>query len=139
MSWRSMGARVARRFRGEESGAALVEFAIASLMLIMLILGMVELAELYRRFQALTDAAREGARYAVVSSPADSAGAVAKVKERLAGQGITPKSVTVTGLAAGYGNPATVTIEYDYQFSYVSSFTGATTVPLKTLARMRIE
>jgi Flp pilus assembly protein TadG len=134
-----VGARAARRFRGDESGAALVEFAIASLMLIMLILGMVELAELYRRFQALTDAAREGARFAVVSSPADSAGAVARVKDRLAGQGIVPKKVTVTGLSAGYGNTATVNVEYDYRFSFVSSFTGARTVPLKTLARMRIE
>lgn len=134
-----MGVRAARRFRADESGAALVEFAVASLMLIMLILGMVEFAELYRRFQALTDAAREGARFAVVSSPSDSAGTVTQVKNRLASQGIVPKKVTVTGLAAGYGNPATVTIEYDYKFSYVSSFTGATTVPLKTLARMRIE
>ncbi|HEV2149893.1 MAG TPA: TadE family protein [Longimicrobiaceae bacterium] len=128
-----------RRSVRDESGAALVEFAIAAPMLIFLILGMVEFAEMYRRYQVLTDTAREGVRRAVVSTGPDSATVVTIVKDRLKDQGITPRVVTVHGLSGGYGAPATVRIEYDYPFSFVSGFMGPVKVPLKTQARMRIE
>ena len=67
----SMGrARSWRRVRGRlggRRGQALAEFAIAIPILVVLLLGIVQLAGTYNRWVALTDAARVGARVAAES------------------------------------------------------------------------
>ena len=49
----------------ECDGAAMVEFAIGSTVLIMLVLGIIEFGLLWYQKQIITNAAREGARYGV--------------------------------------------------------------------------
>ena len=59
-----------RRPRGsEERGAALVEFALVLPLLLVVIAGIVDFAFLFQRYEVITNAAREGARLASLSSP----------------------------------------------------------------------
>lgn len=60
-----------RRGRGalrEERGQSLVEFVIALPVLLVIVFGIIEFATAWRTYQIITNAAREGARYAVVAS-----------------------------------------------------------------------
>jgi hypothetical protein len=57
-----------RAFRKSESGAAVAEFAVASLFFFTLLIGIIEFGRLLYTHSALTDAARRGARYASLHS-----------------------------------------------------------------------
>lgn len=50
----------------DESGAAMVEFALVVPVLLMILVGIIEFGRAWNRQQVITDAAREGARRAVV-------------------------------------------------------------------------
>ena len=118
--------------RGER-GAALVEFAIGATVFLTITFGVLELGRLLWVHNALTDAARRGARYAV-NQPQSS---VADIKNiavygNTAGTGsplvndLTPAQVEVTysnfGLATG-----TVKVEIqNYDFSFVLPLVGTT-------------
>lgn len=120
--------------RGQR-GAALVEFAIAATVLLTLIFAVLELGRLLWVHNALTDAARRGARYAV--NQQQSAASLAAIRNvavygNPAGAGsplvndLTPEKVKVTyqgfGLAAG-----TVTVEIEnYDFNFVVPIVGTT-------------
>jgi Flp pilus assembly protein TadG len=120
--------------RGQR-GAALVEFAIASAVLMTLIFAVLELGRLLWVHNALTDAARRGARFAV--NQPQSAASLAQVRNVAVygnpeGAGtplvndLTTDKVKVTyagfGLAAG-----TVTVEIDsYDFKFVVPVVGTT-------------
>lgn len=54
-----------RRTRSER-GAELIEFALVFPLLLLLVLGMVDFGFLFQRYEVLTNAAREGARIAVL-------------------------------------------------------------------------
>ena len=49
-------------------GQALVEFAIGTIMLLMLLFGVIEIARIFLVYTTLTNAAREGARWAITNS-----------------------------------------------------------------------
>ena len=55
--------------RRSERGAALVEFALVLPLLLVVIAGIVDFAFLFQRYEVITNAAREGARMASLSSP----------------------------------------------------------------------
>lgn len=57
------------RFRGDQSGAAMVEMAIAIVLLLTLTLGFVDLANAYYQWNAATKAVQAGARMASISDP----------------------------------------------------------------------
>jgi Flp pilus assembly protein TadG len=68
-------------FRKNENGATLAEFAVVATFFFMLIFGVIEFGRLLYTHNALTDAARRGARYAVIHRaevPQDGAFADAK-------------------------------------------------------------
>ena len=79
-------------FRHDERGAALVEFAIAATVFLTVLFGVLELSRLLWIHNALTDATRRGARYAVTQSTS----AAAKT---------AIKNLTVYGNADGTGTP----------------------------------
>jgi Flp pilus assembly protein TadG len=58
--------RVVRRFRRCESGAEFVEFALAFPLLLLVVLGIMEFGLLFQQYEVITNAAREGARVAVL-------------------------------------------------------------------------
>jgi Flp pilus assembly protein TadG len=55
-----------RAFKKNERGAAVAEFAVASLFFFTLLIGIIEFGRLLYTHNALTDAARRGARYAAL-------------------------------------------------------------------------
>jgi Flp pilus assembly protein TadG len=119
--------------RDTERGATLVEFAIGATVFLAALFAVLEFGRALWVHNALTDAARRGARYAVVNSDADSA---------------SVKNVVVYGNPAGTGTPlmnnlstANVAVNYNtfgvgegtvsvsitnYQFQFVVPLIGTT-------------
>ena len=54
------------RRRNSEAGAELIEFALVFPLLLMIILGIVDFALMFQRYEVVTNAVREGARVAVL-------------------------------------------------------------------------
>ena len=118
--------------KDNEKGATLVEFSLGITVFAMAMFAVLEFGRVLWAHNALTDAARRGARYAALHAQADSA---------------SVKNMVVFGNAAGTGNPmlpnltvdkvlvnydgfglneGTVTVSIDqYQFQLVLPFTGA--------------
>jgi hypothetical protein len=61
-----MNPRSTRWTRDDERGAVLIEFALVLPLLLLLVVGMFDLGFAFQRYQAVTNAAREGARMAVL-------------------------------------------------------------------------
>ena len=119
--------------RGDR-GAALVEFAIAGVVFLTAVFAVIEFGRLLWVHNALTDAARRGARYAVNHTAADAADA-----QRMAVYGTTADGASpmVTGLtpdkvkvvySPGYNvGEGTVKVSIqDYQFKFVVPLVGTT-------------
>ena len=118
--------------RRGERGAALVEFAVAALVFLTAVFAVIEFGRLLWVHNALTDAARRGARYAVNHTEADVADA-----QRMAVYGTTADGASpmVTGLktdnvkvvySPGYNvgeGTAKVSIQ-NYTFNFVVPLVG---------------
>jgi Flp pilus assembly protein TadG len=150
--------RLSRKLVSED-GAQLVEFAIVLPLLLLVVLGIAEFGIIFQRYEVLTNAAREGARMAVLPgySTADVqarvvAYAVAGGIGDSDGDGVadfTAANVAVTDvnvpLAAGPAMPCkrvTVSFTHNYMFIVgIGNLLGATysTVPLNAVAEMRVE
>jgi Flp pilus assembly protein TadG len=121
--------------RRGERGAALVEFSIAALVFLTAVFAVLEFGRLLWVHNALTDAARRGARYAVAHTRADAADA-----QRMAVYGTTDPDATspmVSGLTPGMVKvnhsgdfnvgEGTVTVKIDaYDFKFVVPLAGTT-------------
>ena len=120
-------------FKSNERGSTLVEFAIAATVFLTCVFGVIEFGRALWVHNALTDAARRGARYAVLHSPDD----VDQVKNVVvygdpAGgtnplvSDLTTDNVIVTYSDFGV-NHGTVTVSVeDYQFQFVIPVVGTT-------------
>jgi Flp pilus assembly protein TadG len=121
-SWRS-GSDARRRLRSER-GAAIIETAITLPLLLALCVGIFEFGRAYQTYQILTNAAREGARIAVLPNPVPGA-AEARVREYLqmgtltydstVGVAVTPVNTSMGAGATAPGSQVTVT----YPFSFI--------------------
>ena len=103
-----------------DSGQAIIEVAIALPILLALLIGIFEFARAYNVKQVITNAAREGAREAVL--PGKNAGDVtAVVNDRLADAGISSATITLNPADPniGTGLPVSVTVAVDYTFVFV--------------------
>jgi Flp pilus assembly protein TadG len=60
-----------RIFSGDQKGSSVAEFAMVALVFFMIIFGIIEFGRLLYTHNALTDAARRGARYAVLHTEND--------------------------------------------------------------------
>jgi Flp pilus assembly protein TadG len=117
---RRQGARrAAGRWRLGEAGQALVEVAIALPILLALLVGIFEFARAYNVQQVITNAAREGAREAVLPSVTTTLAVEGVVVGRLLDAGIVTSTVTVTGVAGTTGNPVSVQISVPYKFTFI--------------------
>jgi len=140
-----MSLRRARRW-GSEGGQALVEFALVSPLLLLLILGLVEFARAWNTQQVLTETARDALRSAVVANPGFTYDAmVSMVDQALQRASLDPKKaeISVDGWKAGSGTPARITINYQYDFEFFGPFvdwaTGDKSLALSTSFVMRNE
>lgn len=116
--------RAAARWSGE-SGAELIEFALVLPLLLLVVLGIIDFGFLFQRYQVITNAAREGARVAVLPGYAD-ADVVTRIDQYLIAGGLTgphdPPTIDHPGpIVAGlYCSGVTrVTVTYPHTYSFV--------------------
>jgi Flp pilus assembly protein TadG len=112
----------------------LVEFAVVAPIFFLLLFGIIEFGRAIMVKEVLTNAAREGARLAVLDSPTPTASSVrTTVTTYLSNAGISGATVTITPTeptSAGYGQPVTVTVSIPFgSVSWLPSpmFLGRTT------------
>jgi Flp pilus assembly protein TadG len=111
--------RLARRCH-DERGAAAVELALVMPILVMLLFGIIEFARVWNVRQTMTDAAREGARVAVVNNGLISAAVLQDsviriVTNAASAAGMDLAQLTVTSTGIGSGQTASVQVAYVYE------------------------
>lgn len=118
-----MTPRIAIRKARDDRGSALVEAALITPLLLLLMVGIFEVARAYQTFQVLTNAAREGARAAIVPS-GDEATAEALVRKYMENGQLSEAAradVQVNRAATIVVNGTTlgatqVTLDYPFEF-----------------------
>jgi Flp pilus assembly protein TadG len=142
--------KIRRNWRSED-GAELVEFAVVLPLLLFVILGIAEFGFIFQRYEVLTNAAREGARMAVLPgyTEADVDARVIAYATQGRVPGLTAANIAVTDqtitLATGPAiacKRVTVTFTHNYLFiPAMETFFGGTfgTVVLTAVSEMRVE
>jgi Flp pilus assembly protein TadG len=117
--------RLIRRTRACDSGAELIELAIALPILLLVICGILDFAILFQRYEVVTNAAREGARVAILQD-FTVADIQSRVNSYLAASGLTAAAptptVTYTTMALPSGatvNVVKVVVQYPHQFLFI--------------------
>lgn len=131
--------------RLSERGQALAEFALVLPMILFFIAGIIEFGRAWNIKQAVTDAAREGARYAVVQDPGITStdDVKAKVEERLALASIESATIAFSGGFHVSGAETTVTVSTQHRMGLIGVLLGwagaPSVVTISTQATMRSE
>lgn len=146
VSRRSLTTR--RRAGRRDDGQSLVEMAIVLPILLALLVGIFEMGRAWNVYQVITNAAREGARTAVIQTKSES-DVRATIDGYLADAGLDSAvgTVSITGQGTGFGQPTRVEIDYPYEFGFlgpVVSLLGEGsavpgTITLSTAVTMRNE
>lgn len=131
--------------RHGSSGQALAEMAIALPILLLMLVGIWEFARAYQIQQVVVNAAREGARSAVLQG-VDSDSAEVVTNSFLAGGNVTGATVTVTDTNQT-GDPTTVQVQVPYSFVLIGPIvrlatggsSGLGDITLSSQATMRHE
>jgi hypothetical protein len=108
-----------KRIRSEK-GAALIEAAVTIPLILLICVGIFEFGRAYQTWQVLTNAAREGARLAVLEGPTD--GEVrTRVNDYLTGGGLTALADGNIQVNRTFpiGTSTASRIEVDYPFSFM--------------------
>ncbi len=127
--------------RRSESGVALIEFAFVLPILLVLAMGMLDFGRAFHTKSLLDQAAREGARVAVVTSP-DVDIVESRVNAVLASGGIVPTSVTVEGPDPAHMVTVTVNATFTFITPGVFALVGGdygNTIPMSGQTVMRFE
>ena len=110
------------KFASRRRGQALIEMAFVSIILILLTTGIIQYGVLYNTSVQLTNATREGARYAGIHGNEDDVAAKTRdyirtkviVGTSIRAASLPDANITLTKAAtAGKGDPITVQITYD--------------------------
>ena len=135
-------------------GQALVEFALLLPLVMLVLIGIVEFGRAWQAKQTLTDAAREGARLAVVGDDSVTLDTVTvRVKRMIKGAGFDSSSVTITypdgcrfaGCAPQISTSkvTSVTLAMPHRFvalqRLITLATSGGILTLRSTARMRVE
>ncbi len=134
--------------RRSEQGSQLIEFAIVVPLFLLLLAGIFDFGMMFRTFEAVTNAAREGARVGVLPGYA-AEDVETRVDAYMEASGLRdPYTVTVENVpvatGAGTFTARAVTVNYTYQFAVLGAigimFGGNyTTIPLQAVSVMRTE
>jgi Flp pilus assembly protein TadG len=110
------------RLRRDERGTALIEMAFTLPMLLLISIGIIEFGRAFQTWQVLTNAAREGARVAVLPGYSDSM-VSSRVQQYIQAGVLSPATSTVTiqrSVSVSYGSGTAtgskVTVSYPYHF-----------------------
>jgi Flp pilus assembly protein TadG len=112
-----------RRTWRNERGAAIIETAMTLPLLLLVSVGIIEFGRLYQTWQVMTNAAREGARIAVLPTPV-AGGVEARVRQYLqmgsvkydssVGVTVTPVDVSIGNAQIASGSRVTVTYPFTF-------------------------
>jgi Flp pilus assembly protein TadG len=151
-----------------EGGQAIVELALTLPLLMLILLGVFDFGLMFQQYEVVTNAAREGARLAVLTSEYSVGEARLRAIDYLRAGGVntanvrsapctaspvadticvsvTPNTTTITGTSPAVNvDEMIVTVEYDHQHficPIMRLFGGAGLVktPLRSTSRMRVE
>lgn len=155
--------QVSRRVRSRflrEQGASIVEMALSMLILLAILFGLIEMCLALYTYHFISDAAREGSRYAIVHGSAClnegvsctvTTDQIQTYVQDLGFPGINPSAMTVTTTYAPYpaggtctpsadcnnpGNLATVTVNYNFPLSI--PFVSSTVIAMSSTSSMVI-
>jgi Flp pilus assembly protein TadG len=152
-----MMADVVARASRDRRGQALAEFALVLPLVLLFMAGIVEMGRAWNIKQAVTDAAREGARYTVVFDPGMSIAQVqAKIEERLALASIEQSDIVISSADPDCsvvadcfhrpnkaGKEMTVSVSTQFQMGLIGALLGwagaPSAVTISTDATMRNE
>ena len=147
--------QLSRTLRRCEAGTALLETAVTLPLLLLVSVGIFEFGRAFQTWQVLTNAAREGARVAVLPNPAT--GAVeSRVRDYIvAGQLPSPSSASVSvnrnavlSIGTANASASVVTVQYPFNFIVLNpvarlvvggSTLGGAPITMTTSAEMRNE
>jgi Flp pilus assembly protein TadG len=147
-----------RRLRSER-GAELIEFALVLPLLLLVMMGIVDFGFLFQRYEVLTNAAREGARLAVLPGGYGQADVSARVCAYLNSGGVattgcptptnpvvtlTDTNITIAGGVTMQAKQVQVTYTHSYMLvgpilSFIGGGPVTTSFPITTVAIMRKE
>lgn len=105
-----------------DEGQAVVEFALVAPVLILLLVGIFEFGRAWSAHQSVTDAAREGARAAVVADllvTEDSVRAIVRNALTRVSLDASKAQIELSGVDAATGDPARVAVRYSYEFGFL--------------------
>jgi Flp pilus assembly protein TadG len=140
-----------KRLKFARRGQAVVEFALVLPLVLIMVISVFEFARAWNIQQVLTDAAREGARVAVVGAGNEEAEGplkakvAAKIDDALSVAGIDPSKATyaMPGVGDGHDQPATVQITLPHRFLFLGPLMEWTldksSLTLRTSITMRNE
>jgi len=140
-----------RRRLACDSGAEFVEFALAFPLLLLLVLGIIDFGLLFQQYEVITNAAREGARVAVLPDY-EEADAEQRVRDYLDASllvgreraTLTVGAPTAVSIGGNCMTTVTVTVQYPHDYLFVGGvmrYFGRTlgTKHLTAVATMRTE
>lgn len=124
MAQESAGRRCRRTATGQprDRGAVAVELALVLPVLLLVVFGCIDFGRMLNAQIALTQAAREGARWAALGQ----SGVSARVNN--AAGGLSPITTSVVGCPANPGVGANATVTATYTFSYITPIGAISTL-----------
>ena len=142
--------RFARSLR-DTRGAEIVEFALVTPVLLVVLAGIVDMGFMFNSYEVITNAAREGARLAAVPGWTDTA-VKTRVNAYIAAAGLNTNTVVTTvdpvavNVGAGTINGVKVVVSYPYNYmmlgpmvKLVQSSASFDTITLTAASTMRTE
>ena len=135
--------RIRARFRSESSrparpGQAIVEFALASLVFLMIVFGTIDLGRAAFTAVTLHNAVREGARYGKVN-PTQTGTIQSKVSDQVSKTGSSTSSVTVS-CGGGCVSGSTMTVSASISFQAITqNLLGISPFTLSSSSQVDIE
>lgn len=118
-------------------GQALVEFALASLMFLVIVFGTLDLGRAIYQYAQVHNAVREGARVAKVK-PTDTAAIRERVVATSTGLNLSAGSINVSGGGGKPGDMVRVTVSYQFDL-ITGSLLGVSVPPINASAAVAIE
>lgn len=120
-------------------GSTLIEFSLSALMLILVIFGVFELSRMLLVYTTVADAARAGARYAIVhgqDSPATASQIQTIVTDYLSAAPMATGNATVnvTGAGGAIGSTVTVNVTYPYD-PFVGYYSPVLSINISSTSR----
>ena len=128
--------RILKRIYRDERGQGLVEMALIVPVLLLMVAGLVDFGRAFRGYIVVTNAAREGARYASLF-PHYEAGIVSATIQAAAdvGESLDESNVAIDGLGASAGETIRVTVTYQLS-TILGSIIGASELTISSSTAM---